>query len=105
MSDLYLSAKFSDYLREIGMLEALINALKIYREKENYPFELKDKRIMKMAIFKGLCDYFSGNPKKPTVEKILERTEQIAERLYGKERPKTVGEEIIKGFKKYGYKR
>ena len=100
MRDLYLSAKFADYLREIGLLEPLVNALKIYREKQNFPFELKDKRIMKMAIFKGLTDYYGQAKKKPSVEKILKRTEEITERLYGKEKPKTVGEEVVEKSEK-----
>ena len=97
--DLYLSPKFADHLRKIGMLEALINAFKSYRERENFPFVEEQKRIIKQAVFKGLCDYYGQAAKKPTVEKILERTEEIANRLYGK-MPKTVGEEVVEGFEK-----
>jgi len=99
MADLYFSPKFANYLREIGMLEALINALKIFRERENYPFELEQRRIVKQAVFKGLCDYYGKGAKKPSVEQILKRTEEIADRLYGK-MPKTVGEEITEEISK-----
>ena len=98
MADLYFSPKFANYLREIGMLEALINALKIFRARENYPFELEQRRIVKQSVFKGLCDYYGKSQKKPSVEKILERTEEIADRLYGKERISTVGEEVVRKY-------
>jgi len=97
--DLHLSPKFADHLRKIGMLEALINALKSFRERENFPFVEEQKRIIKQAVFKGLCDYYGKGAKKPSVEQILKRTEEIADRLYGK-MPKTVGEEITEEISK-----
>lgn len=100
-SDLYLSAKFADYLRNIGMLEALVNALKIYRERENYVFQLQDMRIIKQSVFKGLCEFYAsqGFNKEVDIEKILQETEEVAKRLYG-ERPKSVSEEITTEIKK-----
>ena len=112
MRDLYLSAKFADYLREIGLLEPLVNALKIYREKQNFPFELKDKRIIKQALAKPYADLMGKLVEKGTnkvnLKKnfldlknfIMEEVIKDAERVYGKEKPKTVGEEVVEKSEK-----
>lgn len=53
--DLELSPKFARYLAEGGLLTPLVNALEQYRKKQNYPFELKDRRIFRSAALKALC--------------------------------------------------
>ena len=100
-SDLQLSAKFANYLSSVGILETLVNSLKIYRERENYVFQLQDKRIVRQSVFKALCEFYAsqGFNKEVDIEKILEETQKVAERLYG-DKPETVAEEIVKEIKK-----
>lgn len=85
MSDLYLSPKFAHYISKIGMLEPLINSLKEYREHQNFPFVLAQKRIIKQSVFKALCEYHAGTAKKPKIDTLLAKTEEIAEKIYGKD--------------------
>jgi hypothetical protein len=92
--DLTLSAKFSNYLAKIGILEPLINCLKQYRDHQNYPFVLSQKRIIKQSVFKALCEYYSNSPKKPKVDTLLAKVEEIAEKIYGKD--PMASEEIFK---------
>jgi len=102
--DLQLSAKFANYLSKVGLLEPLVNALKIYREKENYIYELESKRIIRQSLAKPYADIlgklsFGGDLEKTKKEFsqlkeiLLEAIEKDAGRIYG-EKPKTVGEEI-----------
>ena len=92
-TDLNISPKFAGYLMNTGMLEALVNALKQFREKENYPFILAQQRIVKQSVFKALCDYYSNAEKKPSLKKLTEETEDIAKQFFG-ESPR-VAQEIF----------
>lgn len=105
MTDLHLSPKFANYLRSKGQLEALVNSLKQFRERQNYPFELKDKRIIRQSLGKIYGEIlgklsFSGevkNVKKEFQEIkkfLLEEIEKDVDRVYGV-KPKTTGQEIL----------
>lgn len=98
MADLYLSPKFAEHLAHQGMLQPIVNALKQYREKQNFPFVLAQKRIIKQAVFKALCDLYSGSAKKPKADTILKTAESVADRIYGKD-PSSASEEIMKQLK------
>ena len=93
-SDLHLSPKFANYLAKIGLLEPLINCLKQHRERQNYPYVLNQKRIIKQSVFKALCEYHAGSSKKPKIDTLLAKTEEIADKIYGKD--PMVSEEIFK---------
>ena len=96
--DLQLSAKFANYLAKLGMLEPLVNGLKLFREYQNYPFVLAQKRIIKQSVFKALCEYYVGGAKKPKVDTLLDKVEQIAEKIYGEDR--SASGEITKDLQK-----
>ncbi len=53
--DLELSPKFSKYLAQQGLLIPIVNAYEDYRKLQNFPFEIKDKRVFRTAILKALC--------------------------------------------------
>ena len=93
-SDLHLSPKFANYLAQRGMLDALINGLKLYRDYQNYPYVLAQKRIIKQSVFKALCEYHAGTAKKPKVDTLVAKAEEIAETIYGKD--PTASEEVLK---------
>jgi len=57
---LYLSAKFAAYLLHKGMLDPLTLAYQEFLERQNFPFELKEKRIAVQAVFKGLCELYAS---------------------------------------------
>jgi len=92
--DLYLSPKFADFLADRGMLKALVNAYRQFREKENYPFEIENKRIMKQSVFKGLCEFYAsqGFDKEISIKDIIRETEEVVEKLF-EEKP-SVAQEI-----------
>lgn len=53
--DLEVSAKFSKYLAQQGLLIPVVNAYEEYRRLENFPFQVKDKQVFRAAILKALC--------------------------------------------------
>ena len=59
--DLQISPKFAYFLNRQGMLDALIIAYQTFREQQNFPFEIKEKRIAVQAVFKGLCELYASN--------------------------------------------
>mgnify|MGYP001560363573 CR=1 FL=1 len=97
---LYLSPEFAYRLSKIGMLEALIHEYRKFKEDNNYPFELNDKRIIRQTIFKGLCDYYGNIGKKTTIEQILKQIDKIADEIYG-EKPKNTAEITMEELREY----
>ena len=94
---LEISLEFANYLSEIGMLNALSNALKTFQEKGLYIYlELEQKRIMKQSIFSSLCNDNAGKStkNKKTIEELEDLAIKIADDFYGS-KPKTVAEEIV----------
>lgn len=84
--DLTLSPKFSYYLNQQGMLDALVIAYQTFREQQNYPFELKEKRIAVQAVFKGLCELYASRgfdeKKLITSDKILEEAKEVVKKFW-----------------------
>lgn len=103
--DLYLSAKFAHYLSKRGMLDGLVNTYKDYKTEQGYPFELKDKRIIRQSLGKIYGEIlgklsFSGEIKdvkkefREMKEFLLEEIEKDVDRVYGKS-PKTMSEKLV----------
>ena len=46
--------KFAQYLADKGLLNPIVSSYKDWREQQNYPFTLRDKRVFKVAILKAL---------------------------------------------------
>jgi len=84
--DLTLSPKFSYFLNQTGQLDALVIAYQTFREQQNYPFELKEKRIAVQAVFKGLCELYASRgfdeKKLITSDKILEEAKEIVKKFW-----------------------
>ena len=84
--DLTLSPKFSYFLNQTGQLDALVVAYQTFREQQNYPFELKEKRIAVQAVFKGLCELYASRgfdeKKLITSDKILEEAKEIVKKFW-----------------------
>ena len=84
--DLQLSAKFAYFLNQAGQLDALVIAYQTFREGQNYPFELKDRRIAVQSVFKGLCELYAsrGFTEKDliTSKKILEEAKGIVKEIW-----------------------
>lgn len=76
-SDLELSPKFSLYLEKQGLLEPLVNALKQFREKENYPFLIEKKQIAYEAFLKSLLE-----SRGYTVQKAKEIAWQMVKEMF-----------------------
>lgn len=80
--DLRISAKFAHHLARLGMLMPLVNALRAFRDRENYPFYLEQKRIIKQAVLKAI-----GNEKltlqKISSEKFQKKLDEVADQIYG----------------------
>jgi len=86
--DLYLSPKFAYYLSQIGQLDPLVVAYQTFREMQNYPFELKDKRIAIQSVFKGLCELYASRgfnkEDMKSSKEILEESKAIVENIWSK---------------------
>jgi len=84
--DLDLSPKFAHFLSEQGMLDSLVIAFQSFREAQNYPFELKDKRIATQAVFKGLCEFYASrgfkDDKLVSSKEILEEAKEVVENIW-----------------------
>ena len=46
--------KFAQFLADKGLLSPIVSSYKEWREQQNYPFSLKDRRLFKVAILKAL---------------------------------------------------
>lgn len=112
--DLHISPKFAYHLNKQGMLDALVIAYQAFRETQNFPFEIKERRIAVQAVFKGLCELYASRgfkeenlisskeilkEAKEIVEKIWTLDEKMWERKPEKESTKMVTEKI-EGLKK-----
>lgn len=84
--DLHLSPKFAYFLGQQGMLDPLVTAFQTFREAQNYPFELKDKRIATQAVFKGLCEFYASlgfkEGKLVSSEDILKEAKEVVENIW-----------------------
>jgi len=78
---LSISPKFALFLKEKKLLTPLVNSLKIFMEQQNYPFYLKDQRIVKQSVFKAIAELYSQKSEIPDVDKLAEETEKITKRL------------------------
>jgi len=104
--DLYISPKLAYFLNRQGMLDALIIAYQAFREQQNYPFEIKDKRIAIQSVFKGLCELYASRgfdeKKLITSEEILEEANRIVEEIWQpkekmwEKRPETESGKMVK---------
>jgi len=109
--DLQLSAKFAYFLNQTGQLDALVVAYQGFREAQNFPFELKERRIATQAVFKGLCELYASRgfnkedlkssdeilkEAKEIVKNIWDTKEEIWEKRPEKESTKMVTEKIEK---------
>ena len=107
--DLTLSPKFAYHLSQTGQLDALVVAYQAFRESQNFPFELKDKRIAIQSVFKGLCELYASRgfdkknlkssgeilgEAKGIVENIWDTNEKTWEKRPEKESTKMVEEKI-----------
>ena len=80
---LELSPELAGYLAQNGLLDALIWHYKHFKEQQYFPFREKDKRVTKLAVWKGLCQIAAtrsledkkANPM--TTDDILAETERI----------------------------
>lgn len=84
--DLQLSAKFAYFLNQQGMLDALVISYQTFREQQNFPFELKERRIAVQAVFKGLCELYASRgfdeKKLITSDKILEEAKEVVKKFW-----------------------
>ena len=84
--DLELSAKFAHFLNQQGMLDSLVIAYQSFRESQNFPFELKEKRIATQAVFKGLCEFYASRgfkgEKLVSSDEILKEAREIVENIW-----------------------
>lgn len=95
--DLELSPKFADFLaEEKSLLRPLVNALKEYREMQNYPFLLKDKRLFRADILKALC-----NKPELTIKEIEITTDKWIDDMYESDSDDKISDEMQELFKKY----
>ena len=53
--ELMKNLKFAEFLANKGLLTPIVASYKEYRNQQNYPYELKDKRLFKVACIKALC--------------------------------------------------
>ena len=94
--DLELSPKFAEFLSGIGLLKPVVNAYKDFRSRENFPYEVKDKRIFRTAILKALCQRADLS-----IEDIELLTEKWTEEMYDAYPTEKVGKEIDELMEKH----
>lgn len=84
--DLEISPKFAYFLNKQGMLDALVIAYQSFREQQNFPFAIKEKRIAKQAVFKGLCELYAsrGFDEKEliTSKEILKEVDEVVSSIW-----------------------
>jgi len=84
---LEMSPEFAAYLSKNGLLDALSLHYKRFKEQQYFPFREKDKRVTKLALWKGLCEIVSTrteeekkkNPMTP--EDILNEVDRLTVRI------------------------
>jgi len=95
--DLELSPKFADFLaQEKSLLRPLVNALVEYRKGQNFPFELKDRRLFKADILKALC-----NRPELSIAEIELTADKWFDEMYESSSDDKISEEMQELFKKY----
>jgi len=84
--DLQLSAKFAYHLNKLGMLDSLVVSYQNFRDTQNAPFEMKDKRIAIQSTFKGLCELYASRgfdqDKLITSSEILKEAKEIVKEFW-----------------------
>ena len=67
-------------------MDALVTAFQKFRDQQNFPFILKEKRIAVQAVFKGLCELYASRgfdeKKLITSDKILDESKRIVDRFW-----------------------
>jgi hypothetical protein len=100
-----IDIKFAEYLNRKGLLEPLIDSYKEWRDKENYPFQLKDKQIMFQSVFRALCDFWSsqGFNKEIDINLITQQAKEIVEEIskeYGLNTREEISNDVIERIEK-----
>jgi len=54
--DFHYYLKLAAHLQRDGILFPLVYSLEKFREKENYPFQQEQKRIVRQSVFSSLCN-------------------------------------------------
>lgn len=81
--DLQLSAKFAYHLNKLGMLDALVVSYQNFRDSQNAPFIMKDKRVAIQSTFNDLCVlYASKGNDKITSSEILKEAKEIVNEFW-----------------------
>ena len=103
--DLQLSAKFAYHLNKLGMLDALVISYQNFRDTQNAPFEVKDKRIAIQSTFKGLCELYASRgfdgDKLITSSQILKEAKNIVDEFWSdgvetwEKRPETESTKMV----------
>jgi hypothetical protein len=79
--NIFSTLKFAEFLANKGLLSPLVNSYKDFRSQQNYPYELKDRRLFKVACIKALCLRQDIN-----IEDIENFADKMVKNLYGEEK-------------------
>ena len=97
--ELMKNLKFAKFLADKGLLSPIVNSYTEFRSQQNYPFELKDRRLFKIAILKALLTredmIISTKNGKETIERIAN---DMVKSLYDEQ---TIDKSIIELMKQY----
>jgi hypothetical protein len=79
--NIFSTLKFAEFLANKGLLSPLVNSYKDFRSQQNYPYELKDRRLFKVACIKALCLRQDIN-----IEDIENFADKMVKNMYGEEK-------------------
>ncbi len=79
--NIFSTLKFAEFLANKGLLTPLVNSYKDFRSQQNYPYEIKDRRLFKVACIKALC--LRQDVK---IEDIENLADKMVKNMYGEEK-------------------
>jgi len=104
--DFHYYLKLAAHLQKDGILFPLVYSLEKFREKENYPLELEQKRIMRQSIFSSLCNDNAGRVKEDKLsrEELVKLACEITDVFYSEgeelKGSQKIAQEIVEDLKK-----
>lgn len=100
-----IDIKFAEYLQRKGLLEPLIDTYREWREAENYPFQLQDKRIIFQSVFKSLCELNATKSlnEEVSIDEIVSQAKAITDDVmkeYGQNIKEKISNDVIERLEK-----
>ena len=104
--DFHYYLKLAAHLQRDGILFPLVYSLEKFREKENYPFQQEQKRIVRQSVFSSLCNDNTTRTGKDKLsrEELVKLACDIADIFYSEgeelKGSQKIAQEIVEDLKK-----